>query len=106
MKNLNYHIGQQDQANWLIGEEVFDGRYLGKCEAIFCQGNGYLGVRHALEEPYTGETRDMFVTGTFNKFHEDEVTELPNFPDLTKMVFMLNGGPSPWSRGRCVPTGE
>lgn len=102
MKNLNYHIGQQDQANWLIGEEVFDGRYLGKCEAIFCQGNGYLGVRHALEEPYTGETRDMFVTGTFNKFHEDEVTELPNFPDLTKMVFMLNGRPFSLEQGKVL----
>ena len=91
MKHLDYNIGAASAENWTISETLFDERYLGKCEAIFCQGNGYLGVRHALEEPYVGETRDMFVTGTFNKFHENEVTELPNFPDLTKMEFILNG---------------
>ena len=60
-------------------------RYLGKCEAIFALGNGYIGQRAALEERYVGETRGLFVTGTFNKFDENEVTELPNLPDLTWM---------------------
>lgn len=91
MENLNYKAGKGPEENWIIREAVFDGRYLGKCEAIFCQGNGYLGVRHALEEPYTGETRNMFVTGTFDKFHEGEVTELPNLPDLTKIELWING---------------
>lgn len=91
MENLIYNAGKGAEENWIIREAVFDGRFLGKCEAIFCQGNGYLGVRHALEEPYTGETRDMFVTGTFDKFHEGEVTELPNFPDLTKIELWING---------------
>lgn len=102
MKNLNYSVGTDSMENWIVSEDLFDGRFLGKCEAIFCQGNGYLGVRHALEESYTGETRNMFVTGTFNKFHKDEVTELPNFPDVTKMVFLFNGRPFSLEQGDVV----
>ena len=90
---MNYSRGTGELADWLISEELFDERFLGKCESIFCQGNGYLGVRNALEEPYTSETRNMFVTGTFNKFHENEVTELPNFPDVTKMELYFNDMP-------------
>lgn len=91
MGNLNYAAGTGDLKNWLITESRFDARYLGKCEAIFCQGNGYLGVRHALDEAYVGETRNTFVTGTFNKFDEKEVTELPNFPDITEMDLWFDG---------------
>jgi hypothetical glycosyl hydrolase len=99
MNHLSYDKGTGEEANWLICENLFDERFLGKCEAIYCQGNGYLGVRHALEEEYTSETRNMFVTGTFNKFHDNEVTELPNFPDVTKMVFVINGRPFTLLRG-------
>lgn len=88
---MKYNKGTGEYANWLVTEEGFDSRYLGKCEALFAQGNGYLGVRNALEEAYVGETRDLFVTGTFNKASADEVTELPNFPDVTEMNIWVNG---------------
>lgn len=91
MNNLNYAKGTEDTKNWLIAETVFDPNHLGKCEAIFCQGNGYLGVRNALEESYIGETRNTFVTGTFNKFDDKEVTELPNFPDVTELGIWIDG---------------
>ena len=91
MSIMQYSKGTGVNENWLVEESAFDSRYLGKCEAIFCQGNGYMGVRAALEEEYVSETRNMFVTGTFNKFHDTEVTELPNFPDVTKIVFQING---------------
>ena len=91
MPIMKYDAGSGDLTNWLVEESSFDARYLGKCEAIFCQGNGYLGVRSALEEEYVGETRNLFVTGTFNKFDENEVTELPNIPDMTKIVLMIDG---------------
>lgn len=100
MGNIKYDLGHGDHEDWLVCEEKFDGRYLSKCEAVFCQGNGYLGVRHALEEEYTGTTRDMFVTGTFHKFYEDEVTELPNFPDFTKIELFINGRPFSLEQGR------
>ena len=41
MSNLDYTRGTGSAKNWLITETVFDSRHLGKCEAIFCQGNGY-----------------------------------------------------------------
>lgn len=75
---------------WLIGEEVFNPAWLGKVEATMCLGNGYMGIRSATEEAYIGEKRDTFVAGTFNKFAENEVTELPNVPDLLGMELYLN----------------
>ena len=74
MKNLVFNEGNDKEKNWIITESVFNDDYLGKCEAIFTQGNGYLGIRNSLEEKYVGETRNTFVTGTFNKVSEDEVT--------------------------------
>lgn len=91
MDFLRYNSGTGSLENWLIEEQCFDSRYLGKCEAIFCQGNGYMGQRAALEEHYVGEKRNLFITGTFNKFDEDEVTELPNLPDLTNIDIFING---------------
>lgn len=93
MNYLQYNKGMGESVNWIISESKFDERFLGKCEAIFCQGNGYLGVRNAMEESYTSETRNMFVTGTFNKFYDNEVTELPNFPDVTRMALYVNERP-------------
>lgn len=91
MNAINYEKGQGDFKDWLIEESQFDTRHLGKFEAIFAQGNGYLGIRNALEERYVEETRDTFITGTFNKAGEDEVTELPNIPDVTAMDILVDG---------------
>ena len=88
---LQYHYGKNEKENWLMAETDFDIRHQGKCEALFCLGNGYLGQRAALEEKYVGQTRDMLVNGTFNRFDEQEVTELPNFPDVTNLELTLNG---------------
>lgn len=111
---MRYDLGQGDMKNWLIEETAFDARYQGKCEAIFCQGNGYIGQRAALEEAYVGQTRDLLVTGTFNKAGEEEVTELPNLPDLTQIslfvdghrVAMTNANTSDYTRALNLKTGE
>jgi Trehalose and maltose hydrolases (possible phosphorylases) len=78
-------------SEWIIGENKFDSRYLGKCESIMCLGNGYMCVRSATEERYLNEKRNHFVAGTFNKFDESEVTELPNAADLLAFTFEFNG---------------
>ena len=88
---LNYHLGKGDKENWLIAETDFDIRHQGKCEAVFCLGNGYLGQRAAFEEKYVGQTRDLLINGTFNRFDEQEVTELPNAADVTNLELMLDG---------------
>ena len=88
---LQYHLGKDEKENWLIAESDFDIRHQGKCEAIFCLGNGYLGQRAAFEEKYVGQTRDMLINGTFNRFDDQEVTELPNVADVTNLELMLDG---------------
>lgn len=86
-----YTYGENELKNWIVKETNFDSNYLGKCEAIMSLGNGYLGIRSALEESYVGETRNLFVSGTFNRFHDSEVTELPNAADITKLDIKING---------------
>lgn len=92
-------IQMGEKRGWILAENGFDEERLNKYEALFCQGNGYLGVRGALEERYTGEVRDLFVAGTFDRFCESEVTELPNFPDMTYMGIYLDGKPLSFCTG-------
>ncbi|MFZ5354259.1 MAG: glycoside hydrolase family 65 protein [Bacillota bacterium] len=87
---MKYDMGKDDCENWIIAETAFDYKHLGKCEVIMSTGNGYLGLRSAHEEAYVGETRNMFVSGTFNKAFENEVTELPNAADVTSMNIEIN----------------
>ena len=77
--------------DWMLIEQRFDPSALGKAEANFCLGNGYLGLRSAAEERYSGETRDLLVAGTFDRFSPEEVTELPNAADVTNIELMLGG---------------
>ena len=88
---LNYHRGSKQDKNWIVEETYFNDRYQGKCESIMSLGNGYMGLRSSSEEPYIGQTRGLFVAGTYNKFDDKEVTELPNAADITEMVFDING---------------
>ncbi|MCL2820814.1 MAG: glycoside hydrolase family 65 protein [Oscillospiraceae bacterium] len=74
-----------------VYETVFHKDYQGKCEAVLSLGNGYMGVRSSLEENYTGQTRGLFVAGTFNRFDEAEVSELPNAADMIAMDIRLRG---------------
>ena len=76
---------------WIVSEKDFDPSALGKVEANFCLGNGYLGLRSATEEHYPGETRDLLVAGTFDCFSPEEVTELPNAADVTNIELTLAG---------------
>ena len=78
-------------SEWIISETNFDPAALGKVEANFCLGNGYLGLRSATEERYPLETRDLLVAGTFDRFSAEEVTELPNAADVTNIELTLDG---------------
>lgn len=76
---------------WVVAEDAFNAGHIAKCESIFAQGNGYINLRNALEENYVGQRRGAFITGTFNKALPDEVTELPNLPDVTELQLTVNG---------------
>ncbi len=90
---LSYNKGINEYKNFLVTEDEFNPNYLGKCETIMCLGNGYMCIRSATEERYLNETRDTFIAGTYNKFDEHEVTELPNVADVIGMNILLNGIP-------------
>lgn len=110
MTNMDY----SKAAEWKIIERAFDPERLGKCESIMCQGNGYLGLRNATDEFNAGEQRNLFVAGTFNKFDDNEVTELPNAADVTRLNIRLDGelfnlqcGKTlEYSRELCLKNGE
>ena len=91
MPVMNYRKGTGAETSWIIEETSFHEKYTGKCESIFTQGNGYLGLRNSLEERYVDTVRGMFITGTFNKASKEEVTELPNVSDIVNMEIELNG---------------
>ena len=87
---------------WILREDSFDPEHLGKCEAVMSLGNGYLGLRSALEERYLGECRDLLVNGTFDRFDgENEVTELPNIADVTAVELWINGVRFSLNQGSC-----
>lgn len=73
-----------------FAETVFNPHELAKTESIMCLGNGYLGLRSCAEESYLGQTRGLFVAGTFNQFDDSEVTELPNCPDVVGTDIVLD----------------
>ncbi len=88
---INYNDGKGEFENWLITEDRFDPKYQGKCEAVMSLGNGYLGIRSATEEDYVGQTRNTFINGTFNKFDDYDVTELPNAADQIAIEVWIDG---------------
>ena len=92
-------MNQNRQQGWIIEETGFDPRYIAKGESILAQGNGYLNLRCAQEESYVGQRRGAFITGTFNKAMADEVTELPNLPDVTELLLSINGERFSMDRG-------
>ncbi len=88
---LNYTKGQGEFTNWIVEETMYQEKFLGKTESTFLLGNGYLGIRSANEETTGNTTRDTFISGTFNKADENEVTELPNINDIYKLDLYING---------------
>ncbi len=88
---LNYSKGDNEYKNWMIEETKSDLNNLGKCETLMTTGNGYFCTRATTEERYLNETRNTFVAGTYNKFDENEVCELPNTPDLIGTRIEING---------------
>lgn len=97
---LKYNLGTEENTNWIVSETRFNSDNLGKVEAIFTLGNGYLGIRSVTEEQYLGEVRNLFVAGTFNKFDDFEVTELPNAADILQLNITLNNEKFSLEKGR------
>ena len=79
--------------NWVVKESGFQKDYLRKYESIMCQGNGYMGVRAAVEEDYGKNIRYTLVAGTFDKMETKNTTELPNAADTAAVFLTADGIP-------------
>jgi kojibiose phosphorylase len=88
--SITYNIGKNKYKNWIITEPDFIPENSGKFETTFSLGNGYMGLRSAVEEGSHGEVRGCYIAGLFDEF-PGEVTELPNIPDWTKIRIKLDG---------------
>ncbi|MCJ8011612.1 glycoside hydrolase family 65 protein [Paenibacillus sp. KQZ6P-2] len=89
---LSYDAIQRPELDqWSFTETEFNPLAQGKCESVMSLGNGYMGLRSATEEAYIGATRNLFVNGTFNRFDDFEVTELPNAADVTQVELLIDG---------------
>lgn len=78
-------LGRDAFKNRLIAQEGFVPEEQHKTESLFCQGNGYLGLRASLEEP-DDSGRGLFASGFY-----DEDKKLFNFADVCNLEFALNG---------------
>lgn len=87
---MKFCVDTKKNNSWYLGTKQYDSKNANKIESIMFQGNGYLGMRAATEERQLHEKRNMFVSGTFDAF-ADEVTELPNLPDLLNMEIKVDG---------------
>jgi kojibiose phosphorylase len=71
--------------DWLIEEKRFHPHKQGVYESLFTIGNGYLGVRGALEENPHGSYRGMYIAGIFDKSegYVSEIVKAPGWCDLS-----------------------
>lgn len=88
--NMKYDAGTRGDKNWVLQESTFNRSKLRKIESAFSQGNGYLGQRAALREKYTVDNKGLYLSGLFDRFGEEEVTEIPNLADFTNFSIWLD----------------
>ncbi len=99
---MKYSNQDKNHHSWMVVENQFHANHLKKYEAIMTLGNGYMGIRSSHEEHYLDEMRNTFISGTFNRFSEEEVTELPNMPDLTQIKLILDDEVFSLTTGRVI----
>ena len=75
---------------WILTSEKLDWGRMRKRESIWTQGNGYMGIRAAFEESYTGSVKTTLINGVFD-CPKDEVAEIAVLPDATNCEIKLNG---------------
>lgn len=57
---------RQQETAWSIEAKGFDRARERQMESLFCIGNGYLGVRGALDSPLLASQADMFIAGVYD----------------------------------------
>lgn len=62
---------RQDSFAWRVEQEGFDRARERQMESLFAIGNGYLGVRGALDSPLPGSQSDLFIAGIYDRKRTD-----------------------------------
>lgn len=62
---------RESVVSWQVEQEGFDPAREHDMESIFTVGNGYLGVRGALDTPVPGSQGDLFVAGVYDRKHPE-----------------------------------
>jgi hypothetical protein len=67
--DLDAHLRDKHEriTAWQIEQEGFDSAREHEMESIFTVGNGYLGVRGALDTPLPGSQADLFIAGVYDR---------------------------------------
>lgn len=58
---------RQEEISWRIEQTGFDAAREHEMESIFAVGNGYLGVRGALDMPLPGSLGDLLIAGVYDR---------------------------------------
>lgn len=87
---IYYHI-EKTKEGICLHERGYDPAYNKKTESVFCQCNGYMGVRASYETRRLDEARGTFISGLYHRAGIHEVTELVNCPDVTEFRIRING---------------
>jgi beta-phosphoglucomutase family hydrolase len=58
---------RQEEIAWSIEQKGFDRVRERQMESLFCIGNGYLGVRGALDSPLPASQADLFIAGVYDR---------------------------------------
>ena len=86
---MNTDRGSED-SSWLIVEDGFAEALANTYETLFTTGNGYLGTRGSLAEPYEGALPGTFLRGVFDH-HDSAVPDLVKAPDWLTLSVDVNG---------------
>jgi alpha,alpha-trehalose phosphorylase len=71
-ERLDAALGKrQEERAWRVEQEGFDSTREHAMESLFTVGNGYLGVRGALDSPLAGSQCDLFVAGVYDRKRDD-----------------------------------
>lgn len=64
-------VARRTEMGWRIEEEGFDPIRERQMESLFAVGNGYMGVRGALDTPPPGSQSDLFIAGVYDRKRAD-----------------------------------
>lgn len=62
-----------------------------KCESLFAQCNGRMGIRATLELPCLNKKAGFYLAGYYHQAMSNEPDELVNFPDLSQFIITVDG---------------